>query len=117
MDNHPTYYLDPKRRHSRRGDPSISQHMHVRRRLFDLARQESADFSDDWLARLLNTSRTRTRHLSRGHIEHFNSETLIDILARLGVFVEVVVTQRLQYAIMNVPIHRRSRARLPNWVW
>jgi predicted XRE-type DNA-binding protein len=33
-------------------------------------------------------------NLLHGHIRRFNSETLIDILARLGVTVEVVVAKR-----------------------
>ena len=85
--------------------------MLVRRKLLDLilgiARRDHLRDYD--LASCLRTSRPRASTLLHGHIAHFNSETLIDILARLGVEVDIIVTRRRGYLRWSV---RRPR---PGW--
>lgn len=85
--------------------------MRVRRVLFDMARDIARrdHLGDQGLAHVVHTSRTRASTLLHGHIERFNSETLIDILARLGVTVELTVTRVQPYARW----HFRRPA--PNW--
>lgn len=85
-------------RHSRRGGPT-REHMRIRRVLLDLAIEvvRRDHLSDYVLANIINTSRTRASTLIHGHIEKFNSETLIDILARLGVDVDITITRRRGY--------------------
>lgn len=53
---------------------------------------------DQMLAHILNTSRTRASALIHGYLAEFNTETLIDILARLGVTVAITVTHTQRYA-------------------
>jgi predicted XRE-type DNA-binding protein len=87
--------------------------MRVRKILFDMAldiaqRDALRDYD---LASMLGTSRTRASNLLHGHIKKFNSETLIDILARLGVTIEPAVLRAGPYR------KRRPRARYPaHWV-
>lgn len=73
--------------------------MAFRLQLFDLAREIVLEdqIQDCILARTLNIGRTRASALIHGHIRLFNSETLVDILARLGVTVEVTVVKRQRY--------------------
>lgn len=70
--------------------------MRVRRELLglflELAEREAITFYN--IARLCGTSEPRAWNLLHGRIELFNSESLIDILARFGVTVDVVVTKR-----------------------
>lgn len=99
-----------RRRHSRRGGPD-SAHMRLRAQLFqmilEIARRDNLS---DWaLAHIVNTSRTRASTLLHGHIARFNSETLVDILARLGVSVEITVTRTQPYARWHLPNPR------PGW--
>jgi predicted XRE-type DNA-binding protein len=73
--------------------------MLVRRKLFamvlEIAERDGLD--QHALASVIRTSRPRAYSLLRGRIELFNSETLIDILARLGVDVDITVTRRRPY--------------------
>ncbi len=87
---------DMARRHSRRGGPGL-EHMRMRMELLRLVREraEQECISFYSLARMCRTSEPRAWHILRGRNPAlFNSETLIDILSRLGVTVEVVVTSR-----------------------
>jgi predicted XRE-type DNA-binding protein len=97
-------------RHSRRGGPT-REHMRIRRQLMELILEiiRRDDLCTSTLANCLYTSRTRASTLVHGHIERFNSETLIDMLARLGVDVDITVTRRRGYLRGYV-----SRPR-PNW--
>ncbi|MGH7677181.1 MAG: XRE family transcriptional regulator [Gemmatimonadaceae bacterium] len=97
-------------RHSRWGGPD-RVHMLIRRKLLDLflelARRDGLNYR--MLAHVLRTSRPRACTLLNGQIERFNSETLIDILARLGVDVEIIVVRRRGYLRWNIPNPR------PGW--
>jgi predicted XRE-type DNA-binding protein len=87
--------------------------MRVRKILFDMARDiaERDALRDYDLAQMLRTSRTRASTLLHGHIEKFNSETLIDILARLGVTIQPTIVRVVPY------LKRRSRLRVPaHWI-
>lgn len=84
-------------RYSRHGAKDLD-HMRLRRKLLDLflelaQRQGLAYYT---IARVCATSEPRAWRLLHGHIELFNSETLIDILARFGVTVDVVVTKQVR---------------------
>jgi len=85
-------------RHSRRGGPD-REHMRIRRalmRLFlDLAERDG--LRDSEIAIACRTSRQRASDLLHGRIARFNSETLIDILWRYGVTVDVIVSERRTY--------------------
>ena len=107
----PSAFLDPHRRHSRRGDKDTSAHLLVRRKLFDMVRDilERDGHSGNTAAPILNTSRARAYALIRGEMQLFNSETLIDMLARLGVMVEIIVTREQRYARHNITRKR------PGW--
>ena len=54
------------------------------------------------LAHCLGMTLPRASNLLHGHIARFNSETLIDVLARLGVSVEVTVVEEKRYHRWNV---------------
>jgi predicted XRE-type DNA-binding protein len=73
--------------------------MAVRKELLRLVTEiiRRDNLGDDDIARMCGTSRARASTLLRGRLELFNSETLIDILARLGVDVEISVTRRRGY--------------------
>jgi len=81
--------------------------MDYRRQLFgliqDVIRRDNP--SDYQLARTLNIGRTRASALIHGHIRHFNSETLVDILARLGITIQLSVADTRPYvrAFMDNP--------------
>ena len=85
--------------------------MRIRRelmRLFlDMAQRDT--LRDSEIALACRTSRQRASDLLHNHIARFNSETLIDILWRYGVTVDVVVTQRRPYLRHNFPRPR------PRW--
>jgi predicted XRE-type DNA-binding protein len=97
-------------RHSRRGGPD-REHMRIRRILFDLVREivQRDQLNYSLLAQCIRTSEPRAHSLIKGHIERFNSETLIDILTRLGVDVDIVVKGRRPYVLWNL-----TRTR-PGW--
>jgi predicted XRE-type DNA-binding protein len=81
--------------------------MRVRRQLMDLTleiirRDGLADYD---IARMCGTSRPRGSNLVHGHIERFNSETLIDILARVGVELELRVVRQRPYRRWHIPRH------------
>lgn len=86
----------PKRpRHSRYARADVDRaHMRLRRRLFDAVLEICARDSlrADNLAHMCVTSRARMHSLLAGRIELFNSETLVDILWRLGADVEIGIT-------------------------
>jgi predicted XRE-type DNA-binding protein len=87
--------------------------MRVRKILFEMARDIAGrDALKDYdLAFMLGTSRTRASNLLHGHIAKFNSETLIDVLARLGVTIEPTVIRVVPYR------KRRPPQRVPSdWV-
>lgn len=83
--------------------------MRIRRRLLDLlldiAREDRLDWSA--LVHIFSISQPRASNLVNRHIEKFNSETLIDMLARVGVRVEVRAASRDRYRRFNVPRRRR----------
>ena len=97
-------------RHSRRGGKHLD-HMRVRRALLTLVLEQvgRSALTRFGLARMCGTSEPRVWHLLRGHIELFNSETLIDILARLGVTVDIVVTKRTYRVASFGPERTRPR--------
>jgi predicted XRE-type DNA-binding protein len=85
--------------------------MALRRTLFQMIREicERDGLSAEDIARMCGTSRPRAYSLFARRIELFNSETLVDMLWRLGVDVEIAVTGRHQYL-------RRTFARpRPGW--
>lgn len=73
--------------------------MRIRRELLrlilEIARRDQ--LSDYNIAAMCGTSRPRGSNLLHGHIARFNSETLIDILWRLGVTIEITVVRRRPY--------------------
>ena len=79
--------------------------MRIRRALFALVldRAEQDQIPAYTLARMCGTSRTRASALLHGRIELFNSESLIDILARIGVIVDFHVKLRRPYPRANMP--------------
>ena len=79
--------------------------MRIRRALFALLleRAQQDQIQAYALAHMCGTSRTRASALLHGRIELFNSESLIDILARLGIVIDVHVTLRRSYPRMNFP--------------
>ena len=78
--------------------------MAVRRALLDLIIEIAIrDGLDQWgLAHCVGMTRSRASNLLHGHIGKFNSETLVDVLARLGVAVHVTVTERRPYLRWNI---------------
>lgn len=88
--------------------------MKIRRELFTLISQiVQRDGLNQWtLASCLGMARTRASRLVNGRIELFNTETLIDILARLGVTVELRVRARTPY-LRRGPVTPRPGFRLP----
>ncbi len=100
------------KRFARRGHP-LRPHMQIRRTLLelilDLAGRNGLD--DSGLAHCCGMTRPRASNLLHGRIEKFNSETLVDVLAQLGVTVELVVTRRQLAARWKV---RTPRA---GWQW
>lgn len=78
--------------------------MGIRRKLLDLileiARRDKLDYHA--IARTCRTSGPRAFKLLKGQIDLFNSETLMDILARLGVDVDVTVVRRRPYTTWNL---------------
>ena len=69
------------------------------------------------LAHILNTSRPRASALIHGYVAEFNSETLIDILGRLGVTVDIAVTHTQRYARLNIANPRPGWKRIPGTVY
>jgi predicted XRE-type DNA-binding protein len=90
--------------------------MRMRRVLFqmtaEICARDHLDASD--IARICGTSRNRGHMLLTGRIELFNSETLVDILWRLGVDIEVVVTGRVPYLRYIIAKPRPNWKPLPN---
>jgi len=97
-----------KTRHSRFGGPEM-EHMRVRAKLLDLLLDVAREDHLDWpaLVHIFGISQPRASNLVNRHIEKFNSETLIDMLARVGVRVEVRAASRDRYRRFNVPPRRR----------
>jgi predicted XRE-type DNA-binding protein len=93
-----------KKRHSRFGGSEM-EHMRVRGELLDLlldiAREDQLDWSA--LVHIFGISQPRVSNLLNRHLGKFNSETLIDMLARLGVRVEVRPASRDRYRRFNFP--------------
>ena len=81
------------------------EHMRVRGELLDLlldiAREDQLDWSA--LVHIFGISQPRVSNLLNRHLGKFNSETLIDMLARLGVRVEVRPASRDRYRRFNFP--------------
>lgn len=92
--------------------------MPVRRALLDLILEiAKRDGLDQWgLAHCVGMTRPRASNLLHGHIEKFNSETLIDVLARLGVGVQVTVTERRHYLRWNIAQPRAGWRPPPHFV-
>ena len=83
--------------------------MRVRGELLDLLLDIARDDRLDWpvVVHIFGISQPRASNLLNRHIEKFNSETLIDMLARVGVRVEVRPRSRDRYARFNVPPRSR----------
>ena len=81
------------------------EHMRVRGTLLDLLLDIAREDQLDWpaLVHIFGIPQPRASNLLNRHIGKFNSETLIDMLARLGVRVEVSPTSRDRYRRFNVP--------------
>ena len=92
--------------------------MAVRRALLDLILDIAArDDLDQWaFAHCVGMTRPRASNLLHRHIGKFNSETLIDVLARLGVRVEVTVVERRSYLRWNARTPRPGWRPPPNTV-
>ena len=73
--------------------------------LLDIVREDQLDWSA--LVHVLGISQPRASNLLHRHMEKFNSETLIDMLARVGVRVEVRPVSRDRYRRFNIPPRRR----------
>jgi len=84
------------------------EHLRIRARLLDLLLDVAREDQLDWsaLAHIFGISQPRASNLLNRHIEKFNSETLIDMLARVGVRVEVTPASRDRYRRFNVPPRR-----------
>jgi predicted XRE-type DNA-binding protein len=97
-----------KKRHSRFGGPEM-EHMRVRAKLLDLLLDIARDDQLDWpaLVHIFGISQPRASNLLNRHIEKFNSETLIDMLARVGVRVEFRPTSRDRYRRFDIPPRSR----------
>lgn len=82
-----------RNRHSRFGKGE-REHHRIRRKLLRIFRDraDAKGITFSVIARCCNTSESRGWQLLNGPIEQFNSETLIDVLWRFGVTVDVVVT-------------------------
>lgn len=83
--------------------------------ILDIARRDS--LTDSALAHIANTSRSRANVLLHGHIHRFNSETLIDILARLGVTVELTIAGVRPYARWHMSDPRPGWKPFPNMAY
>src|SRR5687767_8351280 len=101
-----------KKRHSRFGGPEM-EHMRVRGELLDLLLDIARDDQLDWPAvvHIFGISQPRASNLLNRHIEKFNSETLIDMLARVGVRIEVTPVSRDRYRRFDVPPRSRQGVR------
>lgn len=106
----------PGPRHSRRGGAD-REHMRIRRELLrltlEIAQRDS--LSAYHIANVCRTSRPRASNLLHGHIARFNSETLIDILWRLGVTVDITVVSRRPYHRWNIDAPRRGWRPIPGF--
>jgi predicted XRE-type DNA-binding protein len=97
-------------RHSRFGGSDL-EHMRIRNELFDLLlRVADEDHLTMWsFASMLGVSHARACDLMHRRIEKFNSETLIDILARVGVKLELRPITRDRYRVFGEnPIFTRT---------
>jgi predicted XRE-type DNA-binding protein len=91
-------------RHSRFGGSEM-EHMRIRSKLLELLLDVTREDQLDWpaLVHIFGISQARASNLLHRRIEKFNSETLIDMLARVGVRVEVTPSSRTRYRRFNVP--------------
>lgn len=93
--------------------------MVLRRRLLariqEIAKRDGLD--DQALAHCCRMARTRASTLLHGHIAKWNSETLIDVLARLGVTVELTEVKRQQYSRWNPKVRRPGWRPIPGMVY
>jgi predicted XRE-type DNA-binding protein len=91
--------------------------MRIRRDLFDLvlriAKRDHLSAGD--IAHMCGTSRPRAWRLLAGRIEQFNSETLIDILFRVGVSTGIEVTGTRAYRRMEFDNPRVARRFIEPW--
>ena len=89
-----------------RCNPDHVEHLRIRNRLLALVRRQFDDLGyGQWhLAFILGVSQQRIADIYHARFERFNSETLIAMLERLGVEVDVVVSQR-----RRVNFHREWR--------
>jgi predicted XRE-type DNA-binding protein len=103
-------------RHSRRGGAD-REHMRIRhellRLILEIAQRDS--LTDYDIANACRTSRPRASNLLHAHIARFNSETLIDILWRLGVTVDVTVVSRRPYHRWNIDSPRPGWRPIPGF--
>ena len=85
------------------------EHMRVRAKLFDLLLDIAREDQLYWpaLVHMFGISQPRASNLLNRHIDKFNSESLIDMLARVGVRVEVRPVSRDRYRRFNIPPRSR----------
>ena len=79
-----------------RCNPDHVEHLRIRHRLLGLVRQEfdQLGYNQWYLALILGVSQQRIADIYHARFQRFNSETLIAMLERLGVQVDLVVTHR-----------------------
>jgi predicted XRE-type DNA-binding protein len=91
--------------------------MRIRRTLFErvlhIAERDHLSAAD--IAHMCGTSRPRAHTLLTRRIERFNSETLIDILFRLGVELAVEVRATRAYRKMEFPNPAVERRFIEPW--
>ena len=93
----------PRRPSASRYQKQSVEHLRVRATLLDLVLREiRACQFDQWVvASILGTSQQRVSALLHRHNELFNSETLILMLQRFGVYVDVVETRRERVRLLD----------------
>ena len=105
-----------KIRHSRRGGPK-REHMRIRRALLEhvlrIAERDRLCAAD--IAHMCGTSRSRATRLLQRQIELFNSESLIDILFRMGVVLELKINETRAYRRMEFDNPRARRRFAEPW--
>ena len=85
-------------------------HRAVREQLFDLlltiVRED--ELSQCAVQHMFKLTQPRASNLAHRHLEKFNSEALIDMLARVGVRLEIAVASRERYRRWELPCAPRT---------
>lgn len=76
--------------------PDEAEHLRIRSTLMAVIRHyvEEHDLTQRQAAKLLGVTQPRISNLVRGKIDLFSIDTLVDMLARVGMQVDVVVSHR-----------------------